>query len=223
MTQSDDTPDIPIDSSAHRERIAALKLAHIDIGTNLVTQCNGTVYACDAMALALIQRSISQLRAFCLLIENGLHPTAVAVLRMQLDNALRLWGVTHCADPHDVAQKVRDGKHLRKIPGPNNLPMTDQNLCTQVAVDHPFVEVLYQDTSAFIHLSDMHFLHWEAINRQVYGDSGYIGISDSDGNVSNESKLRVMWIFLDVTELTLRFVKDWTVARSLAPVPDRSR
>lgn len=196
-------------------RLKEVDILHYDVGSALVTDCKGIIYPCDFYALAVIQRSFSQVKAFCTLMETGSHPTAVAVLRMQLDNALRLWGVIHHEDPHDIARKVLRGEQLNKI-GPVKDRMSDAWLCEQVSKERPVIETIYKASSSYIHFSGAHLENLMQHNYVVNEGTLNIGISNNDHYIPIEAKSRAYEHFDLVTRMTLDFVRDWSSLRQTA-------
>src|SRR5688572_2220505 len=95
--------------------LEALSEVHGERGAAIFTACNGTLFPCDGLAYAVLDRSLNLLKGFCLLLSNGGYTCGAALLRMQLDNVLRFHGVVTTTDPHGTADNVISGTPLRKI------------------------------------------------------------------------------------------------------------
>ena len=95
--------------------LEALSEAHGERGGAIFAACHGTLFPCDGLAYAVLDRSLNLLKGFCLLLRNGGYTSGAALLRMQLDNVLRFHGVVTTTDPHGIASDVINGTPLNKL------------------------------------------------------------------------------------------------------------
>jgi hypothetical protein len=89
------------------------------VGQLLYDACNRNLFPCDGLAMGVLDRSLNILSGFTRLIRNNGYICAVALLRLQLDNILRFYGVVIASgDPHGVADQMFHGAELSKIAPP---------------------------------------------------------------------------------------------------------
>lgn len=126
-------------------------------GRLLMAVTGGNLFPCDAMAIAVIDRSVQLARGFMplLLAENVV--AGAALLRLQLDNALRFGAVSKSADPHELAMLLIEGTQLDKTKGEDGERRTDGNL--RKALNDPNFDRLYVWASSHVHLSGLHVRH----------------------------------------------------------------
>ena len=137
------------------EIVKALEKTHLELGKQMFEAADGHVWPLDILANATLNRSLGLLHAFTDLIKKKNFMTAAVILRLQLDNCLRLYGAWLVDDPHDFAVNVFEGKHIRRIKAKDGKLMTDRYLVSKMAEKiEPKVIGLYEDTSGYVHLSD---------------------------------------------------------------------
>src|ERR1700743_2641364 len=141
------------------EALEALAPIHGQCGTALFEACESTLYPCDALAFVVLDRSLNLVKGFALLMRNGGYTCGMALLRMQLDSVLRFYGVATSSDPHQVADDMLNGAHLRDIKDADGKKMTDARLRERLAIANPQINSVYELTSGYIHLSEHHFAH----------------------------------------------------------------
>lgn len=126
-------------------------------GQRLTAACDGSIFPCDALAIAILHRALMLNRGFVALMRDGNEIAAIPLTRMQLDNVLRFRGVVSCPDPHDVANAVAGGMSFRKIKGSNSQFMTDAELVNSLA--DPWMKPIYGNANNFVHLTGQHMEH----------------------------------------------------------------
>ena len=84
---------------------------------------------------------------------------AGAILRLQLDTALRVHATSLVADPEAFVIAVMTGTRVDKMfDRSHRKKLTDSYLAESVAVEFPWVEQLYIQASGFVHFSEKHLL-----------------------------------------------------------------
>ncbi|WP_457417601.1 hypothetical protein [Roseateles sp. P5_E7] len=195
------------------DRMLGLPELHFQAGKAVFNACGTSVFPCDALALAVLERSLGLIKGFQLLARNGCYTAAVALLRMQLDNALRLHGVASTADPHDTACQIVNGTPLRKLKDSSGQPMNDKRLTALYSVKRAWAQRVYDVASAYVHLSDTHVSHFVARSPKVESGSRHFSIGDDDDHVPRAQKLELVEAFEIVTLSVLEEVRDWAVSR----------
>ena len=110
----------------------------------------------DFLAVPVSNRALSLAAAYVTLANAGNYLTAVSLIRLQLDNALRFFATTLVADSDDFALHFLDGKAIRDYSDARGKKLTDNYLAQQLEHYFPTTMQLYKDACGYIHLSDQH-------------------------------------------------------------------
>lgn len=193
--------------------LEALSDRHGERGSAIFAACHGTLFPCDGLAYAVLDRSLNLLKGFCLLLRNRGYTCGAALLRMQLDNLLRFHGVVTTTDPHGTASDVINGTPLKNLRDKEGLPMTDARLVEVLSLVNPWVKRVYKLTSGYIHLSEQHFYHF--IERSKKNQNGLrdFAIGDGDEYLDEGYKVELITAFRVVTEGVLELVRQWVAIR----------
>ena len=102
---------------------------------------------------AAIKKTRSLSHAFCLLIreKNGL--AATALIRLQLDTALRISGLSLVDDLEDAGAKLMNDESFRKLKSRDGKPLTDALLHENLDKHYPGLSDAYKATSSYVVLS----------------------------------------------------------------------
>jgi hypothetical protein len=122
----------------------------------MMKAADGAVFPVDLLAWAALNRSANLVPGFASLIEARNFIAAAPLLRLQIDNCLRFYGVYIVSKPDDFAHAVRKGGQVRKMKDSKGNLMTDRYLVECVAKDFPWITRVYEKTSGYVHLSDAH-------------------------------------------------------------------
>ena len=187
---------------------------HNAAGRALFESCSAEVFPCDALALAVLDRSLGLVNGVRVLISNNGYTSGMALLRLQIDNILRLHGVIASGDAHGCAGKVLDGKHLRNLKNKKGDKMSDGYLVRSLSSTIPWIQDVYDTCSGFVHLSDRHVHYFLA--RCPVGPDGkrVFSIGDEDEHVPIESKRQLIKAFVGTTRGVTKLVTAWSQVRS---------
>ncbi len=171
------------------------------------------LFISDLLYIAAINRSFSLHRGFCDLIESENFNSAAPLIRLQLDNCLRLVALDFVPDRGKFVVDVFSGKQINKMKSATGEKLTDRYLCEQVAKQHSWIHTIYEEASDFVHLSDKH------ISASIKPDSTNADkikfyISDRDPFISPKDFLDAIFVFAQVTELFFAIVKSWGELRA---------
>lgn len=186
---------------------------HEKPGRELFNACNGELLPCDTLAFAVLERSLNLLKGFNLLLSHGGYTSGVGLLRMQLDNVLRLHGVVTSADPHGVANQLFHGTQLRTLQDRFGVKMTDAGLVELLAAKNPSIASAYKLACSYIHLSDQHILHFLKRSKKNFEGKRVFAIGDEDEHVEPEHKSELINAFAVVTRGVLELVNQWVSTR----------
>lgn len=106
--------------------------------------------------LAAIKKTISLSHAFCTLIRAKNTLAAAALVRLQLDTAMRIFGLTLVDDMEAAGSRLMNDESYRKLKSRDNEPLTDAFLHRKLNETYPGLTEAYEDASSYVHLSGMH-------------------------------------------------------------------
>lgn len=165
------------------------------------------LYSLDLFAIAVNSRAMSLLKGYITLANENNYITAISLIRLQLDNALRFFASTQVTDSNDFVMHFLDGKEIRDYKDFNGNKLTDSHLAKEVDKYFKGTHKMYRDACGFIHLSEKHFfqslLKADEATRQV---SFVIGKTD---NYSDEDKIDFTNTMIEVTKLVIIMIEQW--------------
>ncbi len=132
---------------------------------------------------------------------------AAPLIRLQLDNLLRLSAGTLVHDPHKFAMDILEGTPVKKQKDISNNFMTDSYLLEILSKKYSWIKDVYNGTSGYIHLSEKHI-----INSMCAGDKkGALNfkITDSDAFVTEDDYLLAVDSFRKSTEALFEYALGW--------------
>lgn len=118
----------------------------------------------DFYFLAALDRAIHLIDGFLWMLENRNITCAGALLRLQVDNCLRVYAPFIAKNRADVIETIiYEDKRFDKLLDNQGEKMRDGRLKERLAEKYPEVKAVYEKCSGFIHLSDIAFYH--TVNR----------------------------------------------------------
>lgn len=168
---------------------------------------NNKLYTLDLLATAVNNRAISLTNAYVTLAKDNNYLTAVTLIRLQLDNALRFFASTLVSDSNDFVKHFLDGKPIKDYTDFHGRKLSDNYLAKQLDVYFVGTQKLYTETCSFIHLSDRHFFSALSKPQEENNDIG-IQIGSSD-NFSINEKIDFSKTMFEVSKLVLIVVEQW--------------
>jgi hypothetical protein len=196
------------------QSLTDLNSEHETQGMLLYETCKGELFPCDGLAFAVLERSLNLLKGFHLLLANGGYTTGAGVLRMQLDNLLRFYGVMASGDPHGVANSMANGIQLRKLKDASGQKMTDQRLLELHDAKNPDIRRMYELSSGYIHLSVQHIQHFLLRSAKGEDQTRVFAIGDEDTHMEVSAKTSLVKAFTTVTRGVLSSIGGWVDARA---------
>jgi hypothetical protein len=186
---------------------------HIEAGKALFEACSAHFLPMDVLALAVLDRSLSTAKGFCVLMRNGGYLPAAGLLRMQLDSVVRFYGVMRQPDPHDLANRMVNGDRLARIKDANGDRLHDAALRALLKQAVPWVDHVYSIASGYVHLSEQHARH--LAQRCALGPDGkrQIAIGDADEYLRDDQRHDLAHAFAVVTRGVPTTVRLWIDVR----------
>jgi hypothetical protein len=198
------------------EELKALDQAHLDLGRQMFEAFGGAMYGMDLLAAGALNRSKAHMAGFRQLVEAKNLICAGALLRLQLDTALRFYAAFLVDKPHDFALAVLDGKRVRDLRDQDGNKMTDAYLVQKLGVEFSWVPRVYERTSGYVHLSATHLLSAMGPTEGIQEPDRSITIK-----IAAEDKPLPSWIYIEAvdafracTEIFLRYVHGWVFTKA---------
>lgn len=116
----------------------------------------GRLYKGSHFLFSIANRAIALNRGYYILAKANNYVTAISLIRLQIDNCLRLYAMTLVEDPRDFYEKVLGGSEIRNLLDRDGNKMTDNYLVTKLDSLYPKFKLLYKNTSGFVHFSNEH-------------------------------------------------------------------
>ena len=175
---------------------------------------NGAIFPVDLVANGAVKRSGSQSSALRMLVESWNLLCARALVRMQIDTALRFSALWLVEKPHHLARQILKRQRIDKIKDRDGKLMRDAYLIDKLAPAHPWLPAVYQNTSGYIHFSGKH-LFSPMENVQEETREFEITISEVDTKYPESSWLEVVECFNEATDIFLNQLTDWIRTKEL--------
>lgn len=154
------------------------------ISAEIIKAGNYSFHNFDLYVLSIINRTISLNKAFILLIENENSLTAISIVRLQLDNALRLFASQIVDNTADFLTYFFEGNPINKYKI-NKQQLSDTFLATELNKNVPGTLELYKYLCDFIHFSEKHF---EATKTDSLNENALFRIVVGNSDVLNENE-----------------------------------
>lgn len=169
----------------------------------------GAMYPFDFWTNAAMNRGIQLSSGFRNSIKRHNAICSGALLRLQIDTALRFsagWLVT---DPHRFVGQIMDGEQINRIKDRDGNLMTDRYLLDRMAKNHPWLEEVYNKTSGYVHFSEVHV--WSTLYGVKRGEQmtvrTKVGARDRRG--LSGLYLEMVTAFEAASEVLLNYVEGW--------------
>ncbi|MCB9203325.1 MAG: hypothetical protein H6604_09845 [Flavobacteriales bacterium] len=168
---------------------------------------NNKLFTLDFVALSINNRAISLIKGYLTLAKADNYLTAVSLVRLQLDNALRFFASTLVENSSDFAEHFIDGKAIRDYTDIDGKKLTDNYLAKKLENYFSGIKEVYEKTCGYIHFSDRHF--FPTITREKIKDLSMQVVIGGSGNFTIEEKLDFSKTMMEVSKIVLIVVEQW--------------
>jgi hypothetical protein len=148
---------------------------------------------------------------FIELIESRNFIAAAPLIRLQLDNCLRLSAGILVKDPHKFALNVLEGIPIKNQKDMLNEKMTDSYLVKILSKRYPWIDEVYKNTSGYVHLSEKHIF-----NAMQAGNKDFdleLKITDKDAFVTNDVYLGAIFDFQRSSDVLFEYIYSWAYTK----------
>ena len=177
----------------------------------------------DFFIFGALRRTLAQARGFRDLVSARNFPCAAAILRLQIDTAMRVNALSLVDDPDATCKAVLDGEQFNRLKDRDGKKMSDAYLREKLAASHPWISPVYEQTSDFIHLSGRHF-EVSIARTDEATRMAYFQLSGHDPQRPDEAYFDAVDTFFEATRLAGMLMLAFLMARHqpeqvLAPPP----
>jgi hypothetical protein len=180
------------------------------------------LYTTDFLVLAAAKRTLSLGRAFLAMMEVPNFGVAAALLRMQLDTALRFSALACVKSQDDFAMAMLRGDRIDKMVSNSGQRLTDKFLVGCLSKAVPWVEGVYNETSGFIHLSGRHI--WQTFSA-LNEDERKVQLQVSAEDVRRPASeyVEIVQAFESTTNLVISMLTSWLETKPRAAFDSQLR
>lgn len=163
-------------------------------------------------ALAAIKKTASISHAFCTLVRAKNTLSAAALVRLQLDTAMRIFGLTLVEDIEAAGTWLMNDNSYRKLKARTGEPLSDALLHRKLDEKYPGLSEAYEAASAYVHLSGQH-IKTGLLSREG-SPTLFFHLNGTDDARPNEWFADIIDSFDQATKLTADLVAEFLAARS---------
>lgn len=192
-------------------KLRSYRKKHFDLGKRVLEADNSALYPLDLLVIASLNRSVCLIKGFTSLIEQNNFISAAPLLRLQIDNCLRISAGTLVSNPHEFAVRILEGERVSNIKDKNGKKMRDKYLAENLSVDYPWIMDVYQHSSGYIHLSEKHMFN--AISTNKVRRNLNLKITDEDAFISDDIYADSIQSFILATDLLFRYIDGWVFTK----------
>lgn len=196
--------------------LAELEAVHLRLGKEMFEAFGGAMYGMDLLAAGALNRSKAHIAGFSTLIKAKNLICSGALLRLQLDTAMRFFAAFLVERPHDFAMSVLRGEKVRDLKDRSGKKMTDVYLCQKLGEEFEWVPRVYERTSGYVHLSSTHLM--SALSPSSGADvddwTFTIKISAEDKPLPETIYIEASDAFRAATGILLRYVEGWIFTKA---------
>jgi len=173
------------------------------------------IFSTDLVALGVARRTYALVDGFVALVRQKNPLCCGALLRLQLDTAMRFYACWLVDKPEEVALALLDDRHLDKMKSRDGKRLTDAYLHEQLSKQYgDWVSRVYRNTSGFVHFTGRAMLdartdHDAATGRESVSLQG-------PGRIWTEPEMvEMVSAFVESVGVTVNLLYSWSYTKSL--------
>jgi hypothetical protein len=190
------------------KQLENLQKKHFEIFKLLQGDYNDNIFHLDMFLKPVLKRSLDLTDSFSILVNNWHYTISGAILRMQLDNLLRVYYVFQRKDNVKIYVEFLKKGTFRDLKHTDGKKVTDKLLVDIAKRNYSWIENVYKETSKFIHLSTKHYyatiLNMDKSNRTM---EEFFGVGFF--NWTEYSIFEVISAFIHTTKSLLDLMNEW--------------
>ncbi|MCL6103846.1 MAG: hypothetical protein M1292_15415 [Bacteroidetes bacterium] len=139
----------------------------------------GQLFKSSHFIFSVVNRAVALNRGFLQLTNLNNYLAAISLIRLQVDNCLRLYAMSLVDNPSSFYDSVLEGIEIGNLCDRDGKKMTDNHLATKIDTIFPEFKKLYKNTCGFIHFSHEH-LYFNNKVKDLTDDSFILSTSIGD-------------------------------------------
>lgn len=191
----------------HKPRVEEYIVEFKNLSEQIMKINRGKFYSVDLLALSVANRSISILNAFETLVKENNWLSAVSLIRLQIDNALRFYASSLVANRDDFMLNFISKEKISNLKDRNGKNLTDSYLVKTLNKHIDGVQDLYDNACSYIHLSDRHLL--SSVERNSFGPNKFKMVVGSGDNFSESQKKGFTQAMMKSTKIAFWVLETW--------------
>jgi hypothetical protein len=180
---------------------------HYVTGEKVMSDDGNAFYPFNIFLIATLNRSLGLVDGFHHLIKSKNYFTAFPLIRLQIDNCLRVYASTLVGDKNEFAYNVMKGNPICKQKDKSNQFLRDTYLKEKFSAFYQWAPKIYSDASGYIHLSEKHIIN--AMFIDVEDHSLNINLSPKAKYLSPNMYQEAIHNFQVVTDTLLDNIYPW--------------
>lgn len=207
---------IPIHSDKVLKKLGLLngrKTELKDIIKDMLKADNGKLFIADIYALGAAKRTFNTISGFILLVEHFNMICARALLRTQIDTAIRFFAMYIVPNPEDFVMQVLAGKKISDLCDTKGNRLSDRYLISLLSSDYPWLETVYKNLSGYIHLSSSHLFDSitsiDDISNRIKWE-----ITDIDTKYEEDQWIEIIDCFNESINIFFHYLKGWVFTKN---------
>lgn len=184
--------------------------------TQKTVSAGNPITVCDLFVMGAMKRVLSNSSGFQLLIKDRNFSSCAALLRMQIDTAMRLNGLTLLEDRETSIQSILlEDNQFNKLKDVDGKRLQDFYLADKLTEKHPWIKEVYKQTCDFVHLSGREFFNTIA----KIDDDGVVlmHISAEDPYRHDGQYDEIIDAFYEATKLASMLVLAYFTSKTMLP------
>lgn len=177
-----------------------------------------SIYVSDLIILGALKRTLALSSGFRTHIQDRNFTCAAALLRLQLDTALRLYAGSLCNNSDEYAEALLHGKRIDKLKDKHGRRLSDSYLAEKLSKKYSWVKQVYEELCDFIHFSNRHiFAPVAKLNEKER--SFHFQISAEDVPRPDSDYFEIVDGFYETMKITFTLAAGWHLATHPQPTP----
>ncbi|MDP2780750.1 hypothetical protein [Devosia sp.] len=157
--------------------------------------------------LAAVKKTTSLSHAFCLLVRAKNTLAAAALIRLQLDTAMRIFGLSLIEDVEAAGTHLMNDGSYRELKSRHNERLDDKILHQKLNEYYPGLSAVYKATSSYVHLSGAHIK--TGLLEQEGTSVLFFHLNGTDDAKADQQFAEIVDAFDQATTLTTELIEDF--------------
>jgi len=166
LKRPDPPEDIHPELAGQRRWLGRLRDHHIELVRRFLTADGGSIWPLDLFILGVANRSYEILAAYLDAFDSWYICAAAPMVRLQLDNLVRVCYVAQYPHPHDLSMELFGGTEFRRLKHSDGELLRDRKLVELAEPMHPWLPSVYEAASGWVHLSPLHLTAGVSLDEQ---------------------------------------------------------